>query len=64
VPEPRRIILYTDEVHTPTDLRVGERIALIRGDGPREGELMDYAIVTASDEDGLSFRTLGEGDRA
>jgi hypothetical protein len=34
------------------DLVVGDRVEVKRGDGPREGESMGYATVTAMDEDG------------
>lgn len=51
----RSITLGLKESQAPADLRVGERVVLIRGDGPRDGAFMGYATITANDENGLTF---------
>jgi hypothetical protein len=48
----RRITMYSQEVHAPEDVRVGEVLPLVRGDGIREGELMGWVSVRAHDEGG------------
>lgn len=55
----KRIIIYNDITDVPADLVVGERVELVRGNGPREGESMGYATVTANDENGLEYHTEG-----
>ena len=43
-------ITMVDKNDNPLGLpTIGERIVLVRGDGPREGKLMAYATVTATD---------------
>ena len=48
----KKIVVYGDETHVPAGVKVGDRVELIRGDGPREGELMAYAVITRRDPDG------------
>jgi hypothetical protein len=42
----KKIHVYNDVIDTPADLEDGERVEVIRGNGPREGESMGYATVT------------------
>jgi hypothetical protein len=59
--EPRRVVVYKDGAAEGTnDLAVGERVALFRGDGPREGEFMTYATVTQNDTEGFSISVSDE----
>lgn len=54
----KRAILYIDgEVHMDEDVEDGDRIELIRGDGPREGGSMGYAVVTFNDDGTATVRT-------
>ena len=53
----KRVILYKDEIQvlaSPDEAppRVGERVELIRGDGPREGASMGFATIAHLGEDG------------
>jgi hypothetical protein len=57
----KKITLYKRDAEADAGLIVGERVDLIRGDGPREGESIGYAIITANDETGLAFQTEGPG---
>jgi hypothetical protein len=50
----RRIVLYSKGAEAPADARAGEVLPVIRGDGPREGDLMGLARITGT-EDGLEF---------
>ncbi len=54
-----RIILYKDVVDVPATVSVGEEVLLVRGDGPREGEVMAHAIIEAIEPE-LRLRTLEE----
>ena len=49
----RRIVLYSNEVEGPTHARAGEVLPVIRGNGPRECDLMGARLT--STEDGLAF---------
>jgi hypothetical protein len=50
----RRIVMYKDETHAPVGLTVGERVIVVRGDGPREGDVMAHATITETNP-GLTF---------
>ena len=60
-----RLIAYDDELHLEVPRRhtlaVGDRLEMIRGNGPREGEPMGTATVTAF-EDGLPVFVVHPGD--
>ena len=60
----RRIIIYNDITDVPADLVVGERVELIRGNGPREGASMGFATITANDENGLVIDAEGTAGAA
>jgi hypothetical protein len=51
-----RLVMYDRESHLVYEaerpLAVGDTFSVIRGNGPREGERMGTATVTALDEDG------------
>lgn len=49
--ELRRVLIYNDEAHLPYPLPAdGERVHVIRGNGPREGDLMAVATVRLDDD--------------
>jgi hypothetical protein len=58
----KRVILYMDVVDVPADLAAGERIAVIRGDGPREDDVMFHATYTGLLPNGDSRWDFVEGD--
>lgn len=45
----KSITLNTTDAPAPADFSVGDRVELIRGDGPREGALLCYARITGTD---------------
>jgi uncharacterized protein (DUF362 family) len=55
----KRVIVYNDEIHAPA-LVIGDRVEVIRGNGPREGELMWFAVIKEGEAGGLEVVPLGE----
>jgi hypothetical protein len=52
--EPRRVMLYKGEIEVHGGpLREGERVHLVRADGPREGDTYAEGIVQRHADDGL-----------
>ncbi len=59
----RRIVMYMDITETPPDLEVGEVLPVIRGGGPRDGELIGMATVISTD-DGVGIHVEPSDDHA
>lgn len=61
-----RLLAYSDEMHLRADrpLTVGDKLKVVRGNGPREGEYMGTATVTGFDDDGGLTFDLHPGDDA
>jgi hypothetical protein len=59
-----RLIIYGSEAHLDTDgpLEVGDTFDVVRGAGPREGDWMGTATVTALDENGEPTLDVRFGD--
>ena len=49
-----RIVMYRFDAEVPADLADGEVVPVVRGDGPREGDLMGMATITRTG-DGLQI---------
>jgi len=47
----RQIVIYSNDADAPADLQVGEVVPVVRGDGPREGDLMGMATVIRADDE-------------
>lgn len=49
------LTMYDNEAHLNIEARGGELVRVIRGNGPREGELMGWARVTPTPDGGLEI---------
>lgn len=59
--EPPTLVLYDNEAHVKTNhpIRPDELVRVIRGNGPREGELMGWARLIPTANGGLVMDFLG-----
>lgn len=55
----RQIVIYSNDAEAPANVREGEVLPAVRGDGPREGDFMGWATVHLSDG-GLDLKLTQE----
>ena len=59
-PFERQIFVGLRETETPSDLKDGERVELIRLGGPRDGDRIGYAIVEKRQDGGITLHVVPE----
>jgi hypothetical protein len=65
----RQIVMYDNDVDVPADAVDGETLPVVRGSGPRDGELMGHATIVKKDG-GLALdfqpeeKNWGKGDES